>query len=502
MKTLLNSAHRLHPTLLILCLISFSPLSSAGEQQSVVGSISFVRGSCAALQPGQAARILGKGSEIYRNDNIQTSERSFTIITFTDGAKITVRPNSSLSINEYSNRQKNKQAQLTLHKGGVRTSSGEIARNNPDRYQIQTPYATVNAQQADYSVRICQQDCLLEAEKHKDKIIKKNQTVVGRIVTLQGDVTAEQKEPKPTDKNQSKSKRQLTAGAPLYTDDHVNSRKNSYALMAFRDGGRMTLQAESEFDIKKYSYQQESEQDRAIYNLVKGGLRALTGHIGKVEKANYQVNTPVATIGIRGTGFDLHCEGDDCEDNTEDTRKAKKKLERIKKAQAEGLYSRVWKGGISQTNKSGRYELDKPKSNYIANQQSKPIALSHWPARLQGKAGPRPDKVPVNENNLFGSSTLSGTPIGVYVTVHDGYIKLTNRLTENIITIDLGKDESGYVSPEGKIIRLDRKRRFQVYDVYPLPSEFDEKTAEIGAFSILAKNYDDLNAPIYQCLCD
>ncbi len=497
MKTLLNSAQQLQKKMLIICIISFSTLSSAGEQLTVVGSISFVRGSCAALQPGQAPRLLGKGTEIYQNDNIQTSERSFTIITFTDGAKITVRPNSSFSINAYSNQQKNKQAQMTLHKGGVRTSSGEIARNNPDRYQIQTPYATVNAQQADYSVRICQQDCLLEAEKHKDKVIQKTQSVVGRIVNLQGDVTAEQKQ---TDKNQDR--RQLTVGAPLYTDDHVNSQKNSYALMAFRDGGRMTLEAESAFDIKNYAYQQESKQDQAIYNLVKGGLRALTGHIGKVEKANYQVNTPVATIGIRGTGYDLHCEGNDCADKKADDKNVKKKWGPIKKALAEGLYSRVWKGGISQSNNSGSHELDNPKSNYIANQQTKPIAFSHWPARLQSKAGPRPDKVPVNENNLFGSTSLSGTPIGVYVTVHDGYIKLTNKQTENVITIDLGKDESGYVSPEGKIIRLDKKQRFQVYDVYPLPSEFDEKTAEIGIFSILAQNYEEPAAPVYQCLCD
>ena len=44
---------------------------------------------------------------------------------------------------------------------------------------------------------------------------------------------------------------------------------------------------------------------------MKGGIRAVTGYIGKRNREAYKVNTAVATIGIRGTGHNTRiCEGD------------------------------------------------------------------------------------------------------------------------------------------------------------------------------------------------
>jgi hypothetical protein len=42
---------------------------------------------------------------------------------------------------------------------------------------------------------------------------------------------------------------------------------------------------------------------RAFFTLVKGGFRSISGAIGKVRHEEMQVNTPVATIGIRGTDY-------------------------------------------------------------------------------------------------------------------------------------------------------------------------------------------------------
>lgn len=44
-------------------------------------------------------------------------------------------------------------------------------------------------------------------------------------------------------------------------------------------------------------------ESRSVLRLVKGGLRAVTGLIGRETRTQYQVLTPVATIGIRGTDF-------------------------------------------------------------------------------------------------------------------------------------------------------------------------------------------------------
>jgi hypothetical protein len=43
--------------------------------------------------------------------------------------------------------------------------------------------------------------------------------------------------------------------------------------------------------------------DNASFNLVKGGLRSVTGLLGKRNKEKFAMKTPSATIGIRGTTF-------------------------------------------------------------------------------------------------------------------------------------------------------------------------------------------------------
>ena len=58
------------------------------------------------------------------------------------------------------------------------------------------------------------------------------------------------------------------------------------------------------------------QPESAFFKLVKGGLRAVDGLIGQTTPQNYGVETPVATIGVRGTAFDVRYCGDDCIDES------------------------------------------------------------------------------------------------------------------------------------------------------------------------------------------
>ena len=75
--------------------------------------------------------------------------------------------------------------------------------------------------------------------------------------------------------------------------------------LRFSDGGYISLKPNSEFRVDEYQFKDgEPQESRGFFNLLRGGLRALTGLIGKVNRKNYQMTTPVATIGIRGTIFE------------------------------------------------------------------------------------------------------------------------------------------------------------------------------------------------------
>lgn len=76
--------------------------------------------------------------------------------------------------------------------------------------------------------------------------------------------------------------------------------------MRFDDGAIISLQPNTEFRIDNFRFSgQQDGKERGFFSLLKGGLRALTGLVGRVNKDAYKVTTSVATIGIRGTEYTL-----------------------------------------------------------------------------------------------------------------------------------------------------------------------------------------------------
>jgi len=86
--------------------------------------------------------------------------------------------------------------------------------------------------------------------------------------------------------------------------DTLVTEKDTYARIKFIDNSEITLRPNSQFKIEDFSFEEDKpEKDNASFNLVKGGLRAVTGTLGKRNKEKFGMNTPTATIGIRGTIF-------------------------------------------------------------------------------------------------------------------------------------------------------------------------------------------------------
>lgn len=96
--------------------------------------------------------------------------------------------------------------------------------------------------------------------------------------------------------------------------DTILTGNNGYVRMETSDGGEIILRPNSEFVIEKYHYNADApEEDSFVYRMLKGGMRTVTGLIGKRGNRNaYRGNTRTATIGIRGTQFDVRVCQDDC----------------------------------------------------------------------------------------------------------------------------------------------------------------------------------------------
>ncbi len=125
----------------------------------------------------------------------------------------------------------------------------------------------------------------------------------GQVIASSGQVNA-----RAADGTERRLKRQ----SPIHKGDTLLVGKNGFLQIRFTDGGLFSLRPDTELRIDDYHFEGKQDgNEKAVFNLVKGGLRAISDQIGKVHKENYQLHTPVATIGIRGTDYEvvLICKG-------------------------------------------------------------------------------------------------------------------------------------------------------------------------------------------------
>lgn len=119
--------------------------------------------------------------------------------------------------------------------------------------------------------------------------------VAGTVVNLSGPLLA---------KKPDGAVKVLSLKSQVEQGDTLVSEKDTYARIKFIDNSEITLRPNSQFKIENFSFDEgKPESDSAVFSLVKGGLRAVTGTLGKRNHDKFGLNTPTATIGIRGTIF-------------------------------------------------------------------------------------------------------------------------------------------------------------------------------------------------------
>jgi len=84
----------------------------------------------------------------------------------------------------------------------------------------------------------------------------------------------------------------------------ITTGAQAQVVLKFDDGAQMVLGQNTEFRIVDSQYAPNSPQaDRAVFDLVRGALRVVTGFIGQRNRQVFALRTPQMTIGIRGTDF-------------------------------------------------------------------------------------------------------------------------------------------------------------------------------------------------------
>src|ERR1700694_2767905 len=165
------------------------------------------------------------------------------------------------------------------------------------------------------------------------------------------------------------------AGTPVRSGDTVVVGSQSSAQVRFTDDSLVALRADTTFRVSEYAYAgQESGTQRALFDLLQGGLRPAPAVTGRRARTDYAVKTRTTTIGIRGTSYSLV----DCDNSC---RNADGSLA------PDGTYGAVTEGRISATNNAGEREFGVDNFFYVASPNTPPEQLIAPPSFLAATRG-------------------------------------------------------------------------------------------------------------------
>src|SRR6266849_4810056 len=110
------------------------------------GKVDFAIGNVTVTGSDGRGRPLAKGAEVKTGDKIRSSVDGRAQIRFSDGAYVSLQPNTEFDVQEYRYSGKtdgSESALFGLFKGAIRTVTGLVGRANKSRYRITTSTATI-----------------------------------------------------------------------------------------------------------------------------------------------------------------------------------------------------------------------------------------------------------------------------------------------------------------------------------------------------------------------
>jgi hypothetical protein len=158
----------------------------------------------------------------------------------------------------------------------------------------------------------------------------------------------------------------LSVKSEILEGDMLSTEAETYARIKFNDGGEVVMRPGTQLKIESYAYNAaRPESDNIVMNMFKGGLRAVTGLIGKRSREKVSFHTETATIGIRGTHFGALLCQNDC-GGVPTTRGT---------PPPNGLHVDVTSGAITMSNRAGTVQINAGQFGFVANQNALPVIV-------------------------------------------------------------------------------------------------------------------------------
>ncbi len=98
------------------------------------------------------------------------------------------------------------------------------------------------------------------------------------------------------------------SGDQLFVSDQLKSGAGATAGIVFKDGTLLTVGPSSNIKVRDYAYEPKNEKYAFSLYLDKGSAVYSSGQIGKLAPQVVKVDSPTASVGVRGTRFIIRAE--------------------------------------------------------------------------------------------------------------------------------------------------------------------------------------------------
>lgn len=181
--------------------------------------------------------------------------------------------------------------------------------------------------------------------------VYKGPEAVGQVVHARGKTFAI---------SRKKKKRDLQSGSEVFVGDRLFTGVKGFMQLKMIDDAKIDLRCNSEMLIEDYRLLRAG--NRSILYLIRGSLRKITGSIGKMAKDVYEMKTPMATVGVRGTEYAIRVEQSHGCDGSIDVND-------------KGMFVKVYKGGIDVKNKSGSISMAAGQAALVSSEIASPVGI-------------------------------------------------------------------------------------------------------------------------------
>lgn len=104
--------------------------------------------------------------------------------------------------------------------------------------------------------------------------------------------------------------RPARVGSAVHLGDRVLTRAGGAVGITLMDGTHLAVGPDSTVTVQTFRFDTTTRQGSLLVDVTRGAMRMVSGLIARTDSKAVSINTPTATIGIRGTDFLVDVGGD------------------------------------------------------------------------------------------------------------------------------------------------------------------------------------------------